>query len=275
MLKVASIRILVLGLVLTVCWHCFSLRAQSAAPPASPQDNPFPGEPAKTRSGGQSPVVQAAQPGSTPAAPGATTGKDSDNPFPGEDPNAPIIPMKPSGDFGQGSDSRTPSTSRAASGGEAAGLDGDPVRSPDGQARVTDDRFSSSLDGVKPSPEETDDARPGRSDKVKTREQEVKEDVDVGGFYLSVKNWKAAQARFSSAFALDGENPEAVWGLAEAERRLELYQESEEHYKLFLSYDPDGPHSREARKALDQLEAAHPSLSNATKSPAAEGIPPR
>jgi len=265
---------LILGLMLAVCRQGFSLRAQSATPPASPQDNPFPGEPAKTQSGDRKPAAQPAPTSApTPAPAGATPGKDSDNPFPGEDPNAPIIPMKPSGDFGPGGDSRAPSTSRGA--GSGTDPDSDPVRSPDGQAHVTDDRFSSSLDGVKQLPEDDDTSRPGKSAKVKTREQEVKEDVDVGGFYLSVKNWKAAQARFSSAFALDGENPEAVWGLAEAERRLDLYREAEEHYKLFLSYDPDGPHSREARKALDQLEAAHPSPSSAAKSPAVENMPPR
>lgn len=265
----------ILGLALVISWQGFSLRAESADPQANQQDNPFPGEPAKTQSGGQTPAGQAAQPGSTsaptPAPAGATPAKDSDNPFPGEDPNAPIIPMVPNGRFGPGGDSRAPS--RAA--GSGADPDGDPVRSPDGQAHVTDDRFSSSLDGLKPLPEGEDTAQPGRSAKVKTREQEVKEDVDVGGFYLSAKNWKAAQARFSSAFALDGENPEAVWGLAEAERRLELYREAEEHYRLFLSYDPDGPHSREARKALDQLEAAHPFPTTAAKSPGAGNIPPR
>ena len=49
----------------------------------------------------------------------------------------------------------------------------------------------------------------------------AKEDEDVGGLYLSQKNWRAAQSRFESAVVLDPENPDVYWGLAEAQRHLE------------------------------------------------------
>jgi Tfp pilus assembly protein PilF len=104
--------------------------------------------------------------------------------------------------------------------------------------------------------EDDNDSRPGKSIKNKTRSETIKEDLDVANFYMNRKNWKGAQARFASALALDPESPEAAWGLAEAERRLQLYHEAAEHYRMFLSYDPDGPHGREARKALEQVEAA-------------------
>jgi tetratricopeptide (TPR) repeat protein len=107
--------------------------------------------------------------------------------------------------------------------------------------------------------EDDSDQKPGKSTKNPTREQVIKEDLDVGGFYLDKKNWKAAQARFASAFALNGENPDSLWGLAEAERHLQLYKDAAEHYKLFLSYEPDGKRGREARKALAEVEAAQPS----------------
>jgi tetratricopeptide (TPR) repeat protein len=124
---------------------------------------------------------------------------------------------------------------------------------------------------VSPSPAEEDsDAKPGKPTGKKAREQTIKEDLDVGGFYLEKKNWKAAQGRFASAFALDAENPDSVWGLAEAERHLQLYKEAAEHYKLFLSYEPDGKRGREARKALDEVEAAQPSAASASKA-AAQG----
>jgi hypothetical protein len=57
---------------------------------------------------------------------------------------------------------------------------------------------------------------------------------------------------------LDAENPDTVWGLAESERHLQLYKEAAEHYKLFLSYEPDGKRGREAKKALEEVEAAQP-----------------
>ena len=118
-------------------------------------------------------------------------------------------------------------------------------------------------------------AKPGKSLHAKTREQMIKEDLDVGGFYMDKKNWKAAQGRFTAAFALDSENPDAVWGLAEAERHLQLYKEAAEHYKLFLSYDPDGPHHREARKALEEVEAARPSATASSKTAGSDGASPK
>jgi hypothetical protein len=250
----------------------------SSAKPTSQEDNPFPGEgadapkaptpntPAAGQSGAQKPGQQD---GNT--KPG-TAKPESDNPFPGEDTNAPIIPVDPGPTPGAAPGSGSGAGKSGGSGADSAGTrrrdeDGDPVRSPDGAGNSgSDDGFSSSRSGLNGIPAEDDnDGRPGKSTKNKTREQVIKEDLDVGGFYMDRKNWKAAQARYSSAFALDAENPDAVWGLAEAERHLQLYKEAAEHYKLFLSYDPDGPHSKAGRKALEEVEAQLPATSAATK----------
>jgi tetratricopeptide (TPR) repeat protein len=141
------------------------------------------------------------------------------------------------------------------------------VRTPDALGSfASDDGFSSSRSGLKQLPAEDDTERtPGSSAKVKTRVQLVKEDVDVGNYYLQRKNWKAAQSRFADAFGRDSEDPDAVLGLAEAERHLELFKEAAEHYKLFLTYDPDGPHSKAARKALDEVQAARPTRAEASR----------
>jgi tetratricopeptide (TPR) repeat protein len=254
------------------------LLAQSAPPPSNPapsqtpgqnapgQDNPFPGEAPKAAGQKSTP-----QQNSTQDKPKSA----SDNPFPGEDTNAPIIPVDP----GPGTAPGRNQGAGSGSGGDSAATprrdsdpDGDPVRSPDGLAHTVDDPgFSSSRNGLNQMPAEDDsDGRPGKSTKNKTREQVIKEDLDVGGFYSDKKNWKAAQARFTSAFSLDSENPDAIWGLAEAERHLQLYKEAAEHYKLLLFYDPDGPHHREARKALDEVEAARPSASSASRTTGSE-----
>jgi tetratricopeptide (TPR) repeat protein len=257
-----------------------ALIAQSATTPPAPapasgqQGNPFPESDSKA----------AAAKGGAQQDKGATP-KGADNPFPGEDPNAPIIPVGPdSGAAGSRPDNSRGSRPDSSSDGDSAPTprrdadpDGDPVRSPDGAAQTTDDDgFASSSSGLNrmPAPDDSDE-RPGKSTKNKTREQVIKEDVDVGGFYLDKKNWKAAQARFTSAFALDSENPDVVWGLAESERHLQLYKEAAEHYKLFLSYDPDGPHHREARKALDEVEAARPPVSASSKMAGSESSPPK
>lgn len=245
---------------------------QQTPPATTPKDdNPFPDDVPKA------PAPQAPASKSTAPQPAQNTKPDSpaakptsDNPFPGEDENVPIIPApgtpanNDSSGANNGADSgRTPRRD--------ADPDGDPVRTPDplghyASGEPGDGGFSSSRSGLKQVPAEDDsDERPGKSTRNKTREQLVKEDVDVGSFYLDKKDWKGAQGRFQSAFALDHESSDAVWGLAEAERHLHLYKESAEHYKLFLAYDPDSKRGREARKSLQEVEAAAPGAAAAIK----------
>jgi tetratricopeptide (TPR) repeat protein len=241
---------------------------QQSPPPTVPaqSDNPFPGEPqaakpqqAKPQSSQQQTSPQQGTPQSgKPQTPAPDAKPGSDNPFPGEDVNAPILPTGP-GD----APAAAPRPDDAA-GDQATATrrrsddpDGDPVRTPDPAGLRDSDGFSSSRSGGPDLPmEDTTDARPGKSVKNKTREQLIQEDLDVGGFYFSKKNWKAAQQRYASAFALDRENPDAVWGMAEAERHLQMYKEAVEHYQLFLSYDPDGPHGKAARKELEEVESS-------------------
>jgi tetratricopeptide (TPR) repeat protein len=259
------LRTLMAGAWLAMC--AASLMAQNAPPPADA--NPFPEDAEKAPAAKQQ-TQPAKQPQSTngpgttgqgSAGPGSAgqdkplgAGRSGDdaNPFPGEDPNAPIIPVD---------GAATPVGERRNGETARPDPDGDPVRSPDGDGNVVqDDGFSSSQSGLKPDLEESStEKRPGSSAKTKTRAEVLKEDLDVGSFYLSKKDWKGAQGRFADAFRLDGENPDAVWGLAEAERHLQLFAQASEHYNLFLSYDPDGPHSREARKGLREVMAAQPS----------------
>jgi len=222
-----------------------ALRGQSApvqAPAAQAGDNPFPEDEPKPvpQTAQQSPKLSTSQ---QPANPSAKP--QSDNPFPGEDTGAPIIPVDPAP-----TNTGNANSSTASRGSSDA--NGDPVRSPDGPVDTVDDGFSSSSSGLGDLPVD-EDVKPRKTGKVKTREQMVKEDIDVGSFYSSRKNWKAALDRFSDAFKIDSENEDAVFGLAEAERHLENYDKAREHYELFLSYDPDGPHSKAARKALEEV----------------------
>jgi len=254
------------------------LRGQSSQPPPAQSDNPFPGEQQpdtpKPNAGSDARQGSAKQSTQQQQKPAQQSAPQSDNPFPGEDSNAPIIPVDPGPGTGSGRNSGAdsgrsgePANSTARRDGDP---DGDPVRTPDLPGQAADDGFSSSRSGLANLPAEDDnDGRPGKSTKNKTREQMIQEDLDVGGFYIEKKNWRAAQARYKAAFALDKENVDAVWGLAEAERHLGLNKEAADHYTLFLSYDPDGPHSRAARKALGEVEVA------AAKHPETQGGQPK
>lgn len=214
-------------------------------------------------------ISSAAQSTNPPAAPtpdpkSAQKPGDNDNPFPGENSNAPVIPVDQPNT--PPPDARTrplpPADLPDTSGGarRSTDADGDPVLSPEDKGAGdtgADDGFSSSRSGLVNLPAEDDhEVKPGSSVRAKTRSQMIKEDIDVGTLYLEKKNWKAAQMRFSHAYSLDPENADAIFELAEAERHLQLFKESAEHYKTFLSYDPDGPHGKAARKGLDEVEAA-------------------
>jgi hypothetical protein len=79
------------------------------------------------------------------------------------------------------------------------------------------------------------------------------EDVKVGKFYLQTGYIKGAYDRFKDATTFDHENVDAVFYLAEAARKLNLAQEAEQNYQLYLTVVPDGPTAKAARKALDEL----------------------
>jgi tetratricopeptide (TPR) repeat protein len=156
-------------------------------------------------------------------------------------------------------------------------IDTDPVRSPDDPAGATDSgedsTSSSSLTGLDRLPK-PDDEEPGKKRRLTvdgpTHPETAAEDVNVGSYYLDIKNWKAALSRFQSAMVLDPENPAVYWGLAETERHLGNFAAARAHYQQVLDYDPDGPHGKQARKALKDPEIANaqkPSSASSTATP--------
>jgi len=221
-------------MMLAVC-----LAASFAAPPQLRAQAPKAGEAA------QKPAS------SSPAAP------TSANPFPEDTSTVPVLPAAsgPAVPVSKDDESAPPSGRVLFSSDEA-----DPVRSPDDPApEVVSDQpgeSSSSLKGLEGVLPRADDDQPSGRRKLKvkpeepTHEETAKEDVNVGGYYLEKKNWKAAQSRFQSAMVLDPEDPEVYWGLAESAYHLGDYAAARGWYTKLLDYDPDGPHGKQARKAI-------------------------
>lgn len=83
------------------------------------------------------------------------------------------------------------------------------------------------------------------------------QDEKVGSFYLQNGDFKGAYDRYKEATLVAPEDADAVFGLAEAARGLHLTQEAVNNYTLYLDAVPDGKKSKEARKALAALGAAH------------------
>jgi hypothetical protein len=83
----------------------------------------------------------------------------------------------------------------------------------------------------------------------------AKQDTRVGMFYLQTGDFKGAYSRFAEAAKVDPGNADAVFGLAEAARRLNHRDEALRNYRLYLSALPDGPRAKDARKALKEMGA--------------------
>ena len=229
------------ALVLAICLMAASRTDAQAAPAQNPPAKPD------------------QQPAAAPAKPAQS------NPFPEDTANVPVMPSSgtpilPPGTYG-GEDNAADSHIRLP------GDDADPVRSPDDPAPEADAAqtgdSSSSLTGLdKLLPAPGDDDRPqGKKKKLAVQEPEHKEtsseDIQVGEYYLEIKNWKAALSRFESALVLAPDEPEVYWGLAESARHLGNFAEARGYYQKVALYDPDSKHGKEASKALKDPEIAN------------------
>lgn len=85
----------------------------------------------------------------------------------------------------------------------------------------------------------------------------LKEDVQVGTYYLQSGNYQGAYSRFKEASTTHPESTDAMFGLAEAARHLHKDDEALNNYRLFLEIVPAGSKAKDARKALASLEKAH------------------
>lgn len=232
------------GVLAWICWLACAPMGQGQAPPSDPQNKP-----------------------SDPQKPPTTTPKPEANPFPEDTNSVPVLP-----------NAGSPATAGADSGESAAGApapseDSDPVRSPDDP--VADSSSSSGesssaagMDKLLPAPDADTKTRRGNRNQPPQHQETAAEDVNVGSYYLSIKNWKAALSRFESGAVLDPENPDVYWGMAEAQRHLGDFAAAKANYLKVLDYDPDGKHGKDARKALKEPELANAPTASATRPPA-------
>ncbi|MGA8152027.1 MAG: tetratricopeptide repeat protein [Terriglobales bacterium] len=86
----------------------------------------------------------------------------------------------------------------------------------------------------------------------------VKDD-EVGDFYFKRKNYKAALARYQDALAWKEHDAVATFRIAECYEKLDQPGDAVASYKEYLKILPDGPFSKEAKKALRKLGVAEES----------------
>jgi len=194
-----------------------------------------------------------------PAA-AAPPSQSNANPFPEDTSNVPVMPSKSTPALPEGTYNPP-----EAAGIPLPGDDLDPVRSPDdpapAPASTVDADSSSSLAGLEKLLPPPDDDQPSKKKKLvvkePTHQEAASKDIEVGGYYIETKNWRAALSRFESAMVLDPENPDVYWGLAEANRHLGNLADARANYQKVAEYDPDSRHGKEAIKALKEPEIAN------------------
>lgn len=82
----------------------------------------------------------------------------------------------------------------------------------------------------------------------------AEKDLEVGNYYLKLKNYRAALERFHDALLYKPGDAEATFGLAVTQERLDLLSQAYKSYNRYLEILPDGPRSRDAKMAVARLE---------------------
>jgi tetratricopeptide (TPR) repeat protein len=85
-------------------------------------------------------------------------------------------------------------------------------------------------------------------------------DVEVGNYYLKLKNYRAALERFNHALEYKPNDAEATYGLAVTQEKLGLPSLASRNFSKYLEIVPNGPKAKEAREAIERLEPQEVSL---------------
>jgi tetratricopeptide (TPR) repeat protein len=81
-------------------------------------------------------------------------------------------------------------------------------------------------------------------------------DVEVGLYYFKQKNYRAAESRFREALHWQDNHAEATYRLGTALEKLGRLNEARQYFQTYLKILPEGPLAKDAKKALDRLNAS-------------------
>jgi Tfp pilus assembly protein PilF len=86
-------------------------------------------------------------------------------------------------------------------------------------------------------------------------------DVEVGQYYLKLKNYRAALERFNHALVYKPDDAEATYGLALTQEKLDLLSLASQNYHKYLQILPNGQRAKDAEEALKRI-APHIAVRN-------------
>ena len=78
-------------------------------------------------------------------------------------------------------------------------------------------------------------------------------DVEVGRYYLRLKNYRAALERFNDALLYKPGDAEATFGLAVTQEKLDLLSQAYQNYRAYLKILDSGPHAKECEEAIKRI----------------------
>jgi Tfp pilus assembly protein PilF len=78
-------------------------------------------------------------------------------------------------------------------------------------------------------------------------------DVEVGHYYLKLKNYRAALERFNHALVYKPDDAEAIYGLALTQEKFDLLSLADQNYRKYLQILPNGPRAKEAEEGLKRI----------------------
>ena len=106
-------------------------------------------------------------------------------------------------------------------------------------------------------------ARPAKEEPAPAKEDEsvlkpwdphkAAKDVEVGQYYLKLKNYRAALERFNHALIYKANDAEAIYGLAVTQEKLDLLTLADQNYRKYLEILPNGPKAKEAEEGLKRV----------------------
>lgn len=85
-------------------------------------------------------------------------------------------------------------------------------------------------------------------------DERVDEDLTVARFYMGDDNLQGAYLRAKDAVKIQPEYSAAHFTLAQVAQKMKKKDEAIAEFKAYLTLDPDGEKSKEARRALNELQ---------------------
>jgi len=80
--------------------------------------------------------------------------------------------------------------------------------------------------------------------------------IEIGDYYFKLKNYRAAESRYREALEWKPGDAIATFKLGEVMEKIGNLVQARQNYQAYLKILPDGPFSKDAKKALARIEQA-------------------